>query len=62
MGEYYYFSMSIPKEDMIRFDRDTEPLISIINGSSDITVAKPALEKALAFYDTGSVSLCVCVF
>ncbi|KAL5272779.1 hypothetical protein ACHWQZ_G000823 [Mnemiopsis leidyi] len=49
--------MSIPKEDMLRFDRGTEPLQSILTSSSHVTVLKPALEKALAFYDTGVLPL-----
>ena len=46
-------SQSIPKEDMYQFDRGTEPLQSILFNAGEYTVMKPALEKALAYYDTG---------
>ena len=39
--------MSIPKEDMLRFDRGTEPLQLVLNGTSDIAVMKPALGVSL---------------
>lgn len=44
-----HFSMAIPKEDMLRFDRDTEPLQSILNNTSHIAVMKPALGKKIVF-------------